>query len=88
MIRGQTPHFEHVARYVPDTQRIEMHLRSRVHQSVTIDGASLVVDFVPNETIRTEVCHKFLPDQLCTLARVTGFRMEAQWIDGFERLSD
>jgi len=73
--------FEHVARYVPNAQRIEMHLRSRAHQSVTIDGANLVVDFVPNETIRTEVCHKFLPDQLCTLARAAAFRMEAQWID-------
>lgn len=74
-------HFQHVARYVPEAQRIEMHLRSRAHQTVTIDGAGLVVDFVPNETICTEVCHKFLPEQLCTLARATGYRLEAQWID-------
>jgi dimethylhistidine N-methyltransferase len=73
--------FEHVARYAPSEQRIEMHLRSREHQTVSIRGAGLVVDFVPNETIRTEVCHKFVPDQLCTLARATGFRLEAQWVD-------
>jgi dimethylhistidine N-methyltransferase len=73
--------FEHVARYVPRAQRIEMHLRSRKSQTVSICGANLLVDFARNETICTEVCHKFLPDQLCTLARTTGFRLEAQWSD-------
>jgi dimethylhistidine N-methyltransferase len=73
--------FEHVARYVPQAQRIEMHLRSCEYQTVNIRGAGLAVDFVPRETICTEVCHKFVPDQLCTLARATGFRLEAQWID-------
>jgi len=73
--------FEHVARYTPEAQRIEMHLRSREYQIVSVHRANLIVDFVPNETICTEVCHKFQPDQLCTLARTTGFRMEAQWID-------
>jgi dimethylhistidine N-methyltransferase len=73
--------FAHVARYAPEAQRIEMHLRSRISQTVTIRGANLVVDFMPKETICTEVCHKFLPEQLCTLARSTGFRLEAQWID-------
>jgi dimethylhistidine N-methyltransferase len=73
--------FTHVARYAPEAQRIEMHLRSRKSQTVTIRGANLRVDFMPKETICTEVCHKFVPDQLCALARATGFRLEAQWID-------
>jgi L-histidine Nalpha-methyltransferase len=73
--------FEHVARYTPAAQRIEMHLRSREYQIVSIHRANLIVDFVPNETICTEVCHKFVPDQLCVLARTTGFRLEAQWVD-------
>jgi dimethylhistidine N-methyltransferase len=73
--------FEHVARYTPEHQRIEMHLRSREYQIASIHRANLIVDFVPNETICTEVCHKFVPDQLCTLARMTGFRMAAQWTD-------
>ena len=72
--------FEHVARYAPEAQRIEMHLRSRKSQTVTIRGANLRVDFMPKETICTEVCHKFVPDQLCTLARTTGCRLEAQWV--------
>lgn len=73
--------FEHVARYTSEAQRIEMHLRSREYQIVSIHRANLIVDFVPKETICTEVCHKFLPDQLCTMARTSGFRLEAQWID-------
>jgi len=44
-------------------------------------GADLIVDFVPNETICTEACHKYLPDQIATLARTSGFRLDAQWMD-------
>jgi L-histidine Nalpha-methyltransferase len=73
--------FEHVIRYDHGAQRIEMHLRSRIYQIVSIKCGDLIVDFVPNETICTEACHKFRPDQICTLARTTGFRVEAQWLD-------
>ena len=73
--------FEHVARYTEEAQRIEMHLRSKLYQIVSIKRADLIVDFVPNETICTEACHKYLPDQIATLARTSGFRLEAQWMD-------
>jgi L-histidine N-alpha-methyltransferase len=73
--------FEHVARYSEEAQRIEMHLRSRVYQIVSIRKADLIVDFVPNETICTEASHKFRPEQIATLARTAGFRLEQQWID-------
>jgi len=73
--------FEHAVRYIEDAQRIEMHLRSRVYQIVSIRQADLIVDFVPNETICTEASHKFRPEQLATLARTSGFRLEEQWID-------
>jgi len=73
--------FEHVARYVEEAQRIEMHLRSRVHQTVSIGAADLSVDFEINETICTEASHKFRPGQLPELARLGGFRLERQWID-------
>ena len=73
--------FEHVARYNEEAQRIEMHLRSKLYQIVSIKSADLIVDFVPNETICTEACHKFLPEQIRTIARTSGFRLENQWID-------
>jgi dimethylhistidine N-methyltransferase len=73
--------FEHVARYTEEHQRIEMHLRSKLYQIVSIKRADLIVDFVPNETICTEACHKFMPEQIAGIARKSGFRLEAQWMD-------
>jgi uncharacterized SAM-dependent methyltransferase len=73
--------FEHLVRYTEESQRIEMHLRSRLYQIVSIKRADLIVDFVPNETICTEACHKYRPEQICTMARIAGFRLEAQWVD-------
>jgi L-histidine Nalpha-methyltransferase len=70
-----------VVRYTPESQRIEMHLRSKMYQIVSIKKADLIVDFVPNETICTEACHKFRPEQICEIARTAGYRLEAQWID-------
>lgn len=74
--------FEHLARYNRRAQRIEMHLRSRVRQIVNVRGAGLVVEFARHETIRTESCHKFRPEQLCEMAHASGFRLGAQWVDG------
>jgi L-histidine N-alpha-methyltransferase len=73
--------FEHVARYNEDAQRIEMHLRSREYQIVSIRKADLIVDFVPNETICTEASHKFRLEQVCEMARLAGFRSESRWVD-------
>ena len=73
--------FEHVIRYTEEAQRIEMHLRSKIYQIVSIKRADLIVDFVPNETICTEACHKFLPEQICKIAKTSGFHLEAQWVD-------
>jgi dimethylhistidine N-methyltransferase len=73
--------FEHVIRYDEEAQRIEMHLRSLVYQIVSIRGADLIVDLVPNETICTEACHKFRTEQVDEIARVAGFRVETRWVD-------
>jgi L-histidine N-alpha-methyltransferase len=73
--------FEHVIRYDATAQRIEMHLRSRLRQSVSVRKAALSVDFEPGETICTEACHKFRPEQICTLGRTAGFHLVAQWVD-------
>jgi L-histidine N-alpha-methyltransferase len=73
--------FEHVIRYDAPAQRIEMHLRSRVRQVVSVRGAGLTVEFEAQETVFTEACHKFRPEQICVMGRTAGFRLEAQWID-------
>jgi L-histidine N-alpha-methyltransferase len=73
--------FEHVIRYSAAEQRIEMHLRSRVYQIVNVHRADLIVDFVPNETICTEACHKFTLTQVCEMARLASFRLAHSWTD-------
>ncbi len=73
--------FAHVIRYHEEAQRIEMHLRSRVYQIVSVKKADLIVDFAAGETICTEACHKFHAEQVYTMARVSGFRVTEQWID-------
>ena len=73
--------FHHEARYQPEAQRIEMHLRSRDRQTVHIGKAELSAEFAAGETILTEVCHKFRrgPDRWPGAA--AGFRLERQWVD-------
>ena len=73
--------FEHVVRYNQEAQRIEMHLRSLEYQIVSIHKADLIVDLVPNETICTEACHKFVPKQIFDMARTASFRVDAAWMD-------
>jgi L-histidine N-alpha-methyltransferase len=73
--------FEHLIRYDEGAQRIEMHLRSRQYQIVSIRKADVIVDLVPNETICTEACHKFVPKQIFDMARLTSFRVDAAWMD-------
>ena len=73
--------FEHLVKYDAESERIEIYLRSLEYQIVSIRGADLIVDFVPGETICTETCHKFTRERICDMARRTGFRIEAQWVD-------
>jgi L-histidine N-alpha-methyltransferase len=73
--------FEHAARFNPETHSMEMHLRSRRKQTVTIAKADLSVTFLEGETIWTESSHKYSLDELLQVAENAGFRCEAQWID-------
>ena len=73
--------FEHIARFNESTGSIEMHLRSKVDQTVNIPGAELTVSFRAGETIWTESSHKFTREEICRLARATNFELLGQWID-------
>jgi L-histidine Nalpha-methyltransferase len=73
--------FAHRAIYNEDERRIEMHLRSRVDQSVTVSAADFRCSFQADETIWTESSHKFEADEIPDIARAAGFVSEAQWID-------
>jgi L-histidine N-alpha-methyltransferase len=73
--------FRHEARWNPDERRIEMHLRSRCHQRVSIPAAGLRFTLHEGETIWTESSHKYRPENVAAMAERTGFRCDGQWID-------
>jgi L-histidine Nalpha-methyltransferase len=73
--------FEHVAKFNPRARSVEMHLSSKRMQTVTIPEAGFSVRFATGETIWTESSHKYSKDEVFQMAKDTGFRCEAQWID-------
>jgi uncharacterized SAM-dependent methyltransferase len=74
--------FVHEARYDDKARRIEMHLRSKRTQMVSIRDAKFTCTLQEGETIWTEACHKFRAEEIPCMARRTGFVCDAQWIDG------
>lgn len=73
--------FAHVAKINHDARSVEMHLRSKRRQIVTIPEAEIAVEFHEGETIWTESSHKYSAEEIIATARCAGFRCEAQWID-------
>lgn len=73
--------FEHQAKMNHWARSVEMHLRARRAQRVTIPGARIVVEFKEGETIWTESSHKYSVDEVRRFVGEAGFRCEAHWID-------
>jgi L-histidine N-alpha-methyltransferase len=74
-------HFAHEARYNERQSRIEMHLRSRIAQQVTIQSLDLTVSFDAGETIWTESSHKFRAPEISRMGEQAGWQMAHQWVD-------
>jgi L-histidine Nalpha-methyltransferase len=73
--------FEHLALFNSHARSVEMHLRSKCAQTVTVGAAGFSVRFQESETIWTESSHKYGKDEIFEMAKDTGFRCDAQWID-------
>lgn len=73
--------FEHAVRWDESERRIEMHLRSRAWQRVTIRKAGLCVYFPEGETIWTESSHKYKTEEVVLMGERTGYRCAGQWMD-------
>jgi L-histidine Nalpha-methyltransferase len=73
--------FEHVAKINHWARSVEMHLRSTCSQKVHIRAPELSIEFAEGETIWTESSHKYSTEEVVRMARQTGFRCQAQWID-------
>lgn len=73
--------FEHVARWNPDEERIEMWLRSTRAQRVHIAALALDVDFADGEEMLTEVSCKFRPARVDDELGAVGLRRTHWWTD-------
>jgi L-histidine N-alpha-methyltransferase len=73
--------FEHVARWDEDARWIEMRLRSRRAQVVTLAAVERTVRFDAGEEVRTEISAKFTPEQVDRELRAAGFRPAHGWSD-------
>ena len=73
--------FEHLAIFNEQTRSMEMHLRARMDQTVTVAKAGLTFGIARGETIWTETSHKYSQSELRDIAQRTGFRRQRQWID-------
>jgi len=82
-----TDAFDHVALWNAGEERIEMHLRSRVEQSVKIPGVDLSVDFDRGEHLRTEISVKFRREALEAELAAGGFTVRHWWTDDAERFA-
>ena len=74
-------HFKHEARFNQHARSVEMHLRSRRKQTVTIPACDLSVALREDETIWTESSHKYAAAELFEIAAQASFYCQAQWID-------
>jgi L-histidine Nalpha-methyltransferase len=73
--------FAHHLIFDEQTHSIEMHLRARSQQIVSIPSADIAVKFARDETIWTETCHKFSLPELQRIARDAGFHPAGHWLD-------
>lgn len=78
--------FEHRAIWNAAASRIEMHLESRVAQTVRLhgldnDGPDFEVNFDAGETIHTENSYKYRPAQAEAMMAAAGFAPVESWTD-------
>ncbi len=73
--------YAHVARWNAEKERIEMWLRARAAQRVTIAALDLVVSFDDGEEMRTETSAKFRPDGIRAELEAAGLHLVGSWTD-------
>jgi L-histidine N-alpha-methyltransferase len=73
--------FDHLARWDPQREWIEMRLRSRLDQHVEVRDLDLTVFFGAGEELRTEICDKFRPPSLAAELTSAGFVVDQTYSD-------
>lgn len=75
--------FAHQAFYNPREGRVEMHLVSRVDQTVRVAGQSF--EFTAGESIHTESSYKYTPEEFEAMVAAAGFDLVQWWTDADSR---
>jgi L-histidine Nalpha-methyltransferase len=73
--------FDHVALWDAEREWVEMRLRSRADQVVTVPALGLTVHFAAGEDLRTEVSAKFRREGVEAELAAAGLRMTHWWTD-------
>jgi uncharacterized SAM-dependent methyltransferase len=71
--------FEHVALWNDEAKRIEMRLRSRTDQIVSIEDLSIEVAFATGEDLLTEISSKFTRQGVEDELYAAGFLVDSMW---------
>jgi dimethylhistidine N-methyltransferase len=73
--------FRHIAFWNEAMSRIEMHLESKVAQSLWVRGLGCTFHFSAGERIHTENSYKFSPDSISSLLLEADLKLERTWTD-------
>jgi L-histidine N-alpha-methyltransferase len=73
--------FDHVVRYDAGEERMDIRLRSRVEQSVTLEEIDLEIGFAAGEEMRTEISTKFTRERLQAVYREAGLELGGWFTD-------
>ncbi|MBL8269304.1 L-histidine N(alpha)-methyltransferase [Steroidobacter sp.] len=77
--------FDHLAVWVENESRIEMHLVSKREQVVHLGGEKVRIS--RGEHLRTEYCHKYTLDSFAELAATAGLAVKRVWMDPNKQFS-
>lgn len=77
--------FEHLAVWVEDQSRIEMHLVSKRDQTVHVGDESVEIE--KGEHLTTEFCHKYTLETFADLAATAGLSVSRVWMDPAKQFS-
>ena len=74
-------HFDHLAFFNNNHDRIEMHLRANRDHSVKLEGLDTEVEFRKGETLHTEISRKFTRESIEDLASASGLQPQIWYTD-------
>ena len=77
--------FSHKAYFNQQEQRIEMHLVSKINQTVNIGSETIL--FSKGESIHTENSHKYSIESFLQMANLAGFKSLKTWTDSEQLFS-